>query len=97
MSLDHIDTVEQGQGYNLSNLAHRAVTEMIRTRRLKGGEPIVEAKLAEVLGISRTPLREALQRLEGEGLVVKSGQPLLHGAACRSRRVFAKPQSTRNS
>lgn len=61
-----------GTGYNLSNLAYKSVSEMIRGRRLKGGEPIVEVRLAEVLGISRTPLREALQRLEGEGLVVKS-------------------------
>lgn len=58
-------------GLNLSNLAHRAISEMIRDRRLKGGEQIVESRLADVLGISRTPLREALQRLEGEGLVRK--------------------------
>ncbi len=44
---------------------------MIRDRRLKGGESIIEARLADTLGISRTPLREALQRLEGEGLVRK--------------------------
>ncbi|MDQ1079130.1 GntR family transcriptional regulator [Pseudoroseomonas cervicalis] len=57
---------------NLSGLAYRAVSEMIRDRRLKGGETVVEQRLAETLGISRTPLREALQRLEGEGLVVKA-------------------------
>ncbi|WP_456316593.1 GntR family transcriptional regulator [Teichococcus cervicalis] len=45
---------------------------MIRDRRLRGGETVVEQRLAETLGISRTPLREALQRLEGEGLVVKA-------------------------
>jgi len=56
---------------NLSNQAHRAISEMIQRRRLRGGEVIVEARLAEVLNISRTPLREALQRLEGEGLVIK--------------------------
>jgi DNA-binding GntR family transcriptional regulator len=56
---------------NLSNQAYNAVSEMIRHRRLRGGEVIVEARLAEVLSISRTPLREALQRLEGEGLVIK--------------------------
>ncbi len=56
---------------NLSNQAHDAISEMIRRRRLRGGEVIVEARLAEHLSISRTPLREALQRLEGEGLVVK--------------------------
>lgn len=44
---------------------------MIHSRRLRGGEVIVEARLAELLGVSRTPLREALQRLEGEGLVTK--------------------------
>jgi DNA-binding GntR family transcriptional regulator len=58
-------------GYNLSQLAFRSVSDSIHSRRLKGGEVIVEAKLSEFLGISRTPLREALQRLEGEGLVVK--------------------------
>jgi DNA-binding GntR family transcriptional regulator len=64
-------TSSGGQTINLSNLAHRAISEMICDRRLKGGEAIVEARLADTLGISRTPLREALQRLEGEGLVRK--------------------------
>ena len=45
---------------------------MIRSHQLKGGEAILEARLAEALNISRTPLREALQRLEGEGMVVKN-------------------------
>ncbi|NTJ68516.1 GntR family transcriptional regulator [Agrobacterium rhizogenes] len=57
--------------HNLASLAYKAVSDMIRHRRLKGGQVIVEARLAEALGISRTPLREALQRLEGEGLVRK--------------------------
>lgn len=56
---------------SLAAQAHRAVFDMIRTRQLPGGHVIVEAKLAEHLGVSRTPLREALQRLEGEGMVVK--------------------------
>ncbi len=59
-------------GVNLSNLAYRSISEMIRDRRLRGGDVIVEQRLAEALGISRTPLREALQRLEGEGLVRKT-------------------------
>ena len=70
--IESAEPIEQTGSYNLSNLAYKAVSEMIRSRRLKGGELIVEAKLADVLGISRTPLREALQRLEGEGLVIKS-------------------------
>lgn len=57
---------------NLSSLAYAALSKMIHGHQLRGGEAILEAKLAEVLKISRTPLREALQRLEGEGLVVKN-------------------------
>ncbi|WP_176082772.1 GntR family transcriptional regulator [Martelella sp. HB161492] len=58
-------------GHNLTTLTYNAISDMIRDRRLKGGHVIVEARLAELLGISRTPLREALQRLEGEGMVRK--------------------------
>ncbi|WP_078379791.1 GntR family transcriptional regulator [Sutcliffiella halmapala] len=36
---------------------------------LKNGERLVEMELAKYLGISRTPVREAIQRLEQEGLV----------------------------
>ena len=69
------DDVEEahasGAGINLSNLAYNSISEMIRSRKLRGGDTVVEARLADTLGISRTPLREALQRLEGEGLVIK--------------------------
>lgn len=58
-------------GHSLASLAYRSISDMIRHRQLKGGQKISEAPLAESLGISRTPLREALQRLEGEGLVQK--------------------------
>jgi DNA-binding GntR family transcriptional regulator len=37
--------------------------------RLRPGEPLREAALAEQLGVSKTPLREAFARLEQEGLV----------------------------
>ncbi|UDL94737.1 GntR family transcriptional regulator [Lichenihabitans sp. PAMC28606] len=58
---------------NLGNLAYEALSDMIRHKRLRGGDVIVEARLAETIGVSRTPLREALQRLEGEGMVEKTG------------------------
>lgn len=66
------DAKGDGASLNLSGLAYRAVSEMIRDRRLRGGDAVVEGRLSEALGVSRTPLREALQRLEGEGLVVKA-------------------------
>lgn len=59
---------------NLGGQAYRALSDMIRHKRLRAGDAIVEARLAEVLGVSRTPLREALQRLEGEGMVIRGGR-----------------------
>ena len=56
---------------NLSGHAYDAVVDLIRNRELKAGSAIIETRLSEALGISRTPLREALQRLEGEGIVRK--------------------------
>lgn len=58
----------------LSDRVHAAVTELIKSQQMHGGDIIVESRLAELLGVSRTPLREALQKLEGEGLVVRNGR-----------------------
>lgn len=50
------------------------VYEQLRQAMLKGslkpGERLVERKLAEQLGVSRTPVREAIRMLQLEGLVV---------------------------
>lgn len=56
---------------NLALRVHAKITEMIMQRQLAGGDVIVEGRLTRDLGVSRTPLREALVRLEGEGLLVK--------------------------
>jgi DNA-binding GntR family transcriptional regulator len=49
------------------------IADIIRTDIIKGvyrnGERLVEPKLAKNLGISRTPIREALRQLEGEGFI----------------------------
>ena len=44
--------------------------QMILDEELKPGQHIVEARLAQSLGISRTPLREGLSKLVQEGLIV---------------------------
>ncbi len=43
--------------------------EAIITGELKPGERLMEVKLAEKMGVSRTPVREAIRMLELEGLV----------------------------
>jgi DNA-binding GntR family transcriptional regulator len=55
----------------LSAKAYMSLSRMIQEKTLPSGKPIVEAHLAERLGVSRTPLRQALQRLESEGLLRK--------------------------
>ena len=54
---------------NLNRIAYREIEELIVTLRLAPGAVLSEADLAGRLGISRTPVREALQRLAREGLV----------------------------
>ena len=57
----------------LAERAYTAVLNMIQQRIISSGQQIVELRLAKELGISRTPIRQALRLLEGEGLLQKSG------------------------
>ena len=54
---------------SLTDRAYVALEEMLCTLRLEPGEVLSEGALSETLGIGRTPVREALQRLAREGLV----------------------------
>lgn len=54
----------QGQG------AYRRLLEDIRAGTLAPGSRLRETDLADRLGISRTPVREAIRQLEADGLVV---------------------------
>ena len=58
------------RGVSLTELAYLELEERIATLQLAPGEIISENQLAEALGIGRTPIREALQRLAREGLVI---------------------------
>lgn len=54
----------------LSQSAYKTIKGRILERVLQPGEALVEAKLADELGMSRTPVRDALNKLEQEGLLV---------------------------
>jgi DNA-binding GntR family transcriptional regulator len=53
----------------LRQAVFEALVEMIITRELEPGQHLVEKDLADALGVSRQPVREALQRMHTEGWV----------------------------
>ena len=64
------------QSETLADQAYNLLKKSIIIGRLKGGEFLPEEKIAKDLGISRTPLRDALNRLVAEGLVIQGkGRP----------------------
>ena len=54
----------------LREIVFEAMREAIVSGRLAPGERLVEIKLADEMGVSRTPVREAIRKLELEGFVI---------------------------
>lgn len=54
----------------LRDVVFNTLRKAILTGRLKPGERLMEVHLANRLGVSRTPIREAIRKLELEGLVI---------------------------
>lgn len=53
---------------------YESLREMILDRKILPGERLFEPELSSILGVSRTPLREAVRRLQGDGLVSVTGR-----------------------
>ncbi len=53
----------------LSTKVYRILKSSIIKGNLKPGEKLSESKIAEQLGVSRTPVREAIQKIAAEGFV----------------------------
>ena len=60
---------EAAEAQSLSDRAYYSIRELIVTLELAPGSIVSERELQDRLGVGRTPVREALQRLEGERLV----------------------------
>ncbi len=69
----------------LSDHALKYIRDMIMRNEIKSGERIVETTIARQLGISQTPVREALRELEAMGFV--EIEPYV---GCRARTVTQK-------
>lgn len=57
--------------------AYEMILDAIDTGTYKPGDRLVENELAERFGVSRTPIREALQRLETQSLLTRDGRSLI--------------------
>lgn len=57
--------------------AYQLILQAIDTGVYRPGDRLVESELAERFGVSRTPVREALQRLETQSLLARDGRSLM--------------------
>ncbi|GAA1185600.1 GntR family transcriptional regulator [Streptomyces rhizosphaericus] len=91
MSVDALGSVETT---SLADQAYRRLRDAIRGGVLRPGEKITERDLAARLGVSPTPVREALRQLVHEKVVERVGPRALriadHSSAARSEIVEAE-------
>ena len=57
--------------------AYSLILTAIESGTYRPGNRLVESELAERFGVSRTPVREALQRLETQAMLVRDGRSLI--------------------
>lgn len=69
VDFDMMTTAEGFDETRAVELAYRFIRKQVLSGELLGGDWLRESDLASTLGISRTPVREALRRLSSEGLV----------------------------
>ncbi|WP_347554538.1 GntR family transcriptional regulator [Robbsia sp. KACC 23696] len=73
---------------SLSERAYRQLRDMILDRQLASGDLLNEQRVADRLAMSRTPIREALLRLTGEGLLIRAGARSFSVRTVSSRTFF---------
>lgn len=57
--------------------AYTLILEAIEAGVYKPGDRLVESELADRFGVSRTPVREALQRMETQAMLTRDGRSLI--------------------
>lgn len=75
-------------GPNLAAQAYSHLRVLILGKHIPGGTGLAEGRLATELNVSRTPMREALVRLAGEGLLEKSVEGFYRVRSVSIREFF---------
>ena len=78
----------QAKSTNLGDQTYERLRELILSRQIPGGTELPEGRLAERLNVSRTPMREALVRLIGEGLLERAADRAYRVRAVSAREFF---------
>lgn len=80
--------VEPAVDDSLALMAYRKLKSMIVLGGLFPGAPLKESELSDLLGVSRTPVREALRMLRSEGLVNSTAHRGAHVAQISRKEVL---------
>ncbi|WP_406011192.1 GntR family transcriptional regulator [Streptomyces sp. NBC_00637] len=67
--MQYVATAPEGEELSLAERAYRVVRDRLVMLEIRPGAPINEDQLAQSLGVGRTPVREALKRLQYERLI----------------------------
>jgi DNA-binding GntR family transcriptional regulator len=67
--LDHLEPLDLPDGRRVSVTVHAHLRQLILDGAIPPGSVLSQVELARALGVSRTPLREALRMLQEEGLI----------------------------
>jgi DNA-binding GntR family transcriptional regulator len=68
-TIDRLSAKDASQYTSLSEFVYQRLRSMIERGDLRPGRRVMESELAANLGVSRTPVREALRRLESSGML----------------------------
>jgi DNA-binding GntR family transcriptional regulator len=74
-------------GHTLAERAYAAIRDAVAARKLRPGQKVTERGLAEKLDMSPTPVREAIRRLEQDGLLERTGPRTVKVSAIGDRAV----------
>jgi DNA-binding GntR family transcriptional regulator len=88
MGLATLESAAPKDRVSVIDLTYEALRDLIVRGSLQPGVSVVENTLAQRLQVSRTPLRHAIERLETDGLMIRSPNGRLHISPVSTAEVF---------